>query len=173
MNPILLYALIFFAKIIEVTVAVFRTVLITKGERKIATFIAFFEVMLWLIIVAAVLNNITDDPIKMVAYSGGFAIGQFLGSWLEDKVGLGTVRVEIIVPFENGSSAADYLRSMDYAVTIIEGCGRDSQKKILLMYMPRKESKKFVNILKKNIPNSVITVDDVKPVYGGYHRIIK
>ena len=41
-NPILLYIIILLAKIVEVTVAVLRTVLITKGERKIATFIAFF-----------------------------------------------------------------------------------------------------------------------------------
>ena len=54
----------------------------------------FFEVLLWLVIVAAVLNNITSDPLKMLAYAAGFAIGQFLGSWLEDKIGLGTVRVD-------------------------------------------------------------------------------
>jgi len=38
------YLFITFLKIIEVSISTVRIVLITKGERKIGSFIAFFEV---------------------------------------------------------------------------------------------------------------------------------
>jgi len=173
-HPILLYFLIFIAKVIEVTIAVFRTVLITKGERKVATLVAFFEVILWVIITAAVLDNIIADPFKVLFYSAGFAVGQYLGSWLEDKVGLGSIKMEIIIPFECGDALADHLRDNGYAVTELIAEGKQkTRKKILILYLNRKDHKKITKIIKEYTKNAVITVLDAKPVYGGYRRIIK
>ena len=74
MHPVLLYIIIFIAKIIEVTIGVLRMVLITKGERKLATVIAFFEIVIWLLVVSTVLVDITEDPFKVLAYAAGFAL---------------------------------------------------------------------------------------------------
>lgn len=43
MNPILLYIIIFAAKIVEVTIGVFRMVLITKGEENWQRLLPFLK----------------------------------------------------------------------------------------------------------------------------------
>jgi len=110
MHPVLLYIIIFIAKIIEVTIGVLRMVLITKGERKLATVIAFFEIVIWLLVVSTVLVDITEDPFKVLAYAAGFAFGQMFGSLLEDKIALGNIRVEIIADEDIGIKLANHLR---------------------------------------------------------------
>lgn len=177
-QQILICLLIFIGKNIEVTVAVFRTVLITKGERKVAVIVSFFEVILWVIIVAYVISDITlkswFDFVKILAYSLGFASGQFLGSWLEDQVGLGTVKLEVIIPFKEGDPLADYIRKHNYAVTELIGEGKEeSQKKILIIYLKRKEYKRLIKLINNYTTDSVITLLDIKPVYGGYRRLKK
>jgi uncharacterized protein YebE (UPF0316 family) len=52
----MIYLFIILFKIVEVSISTVRIVLITKGERKIGAFIAFFEVSLWVILVSTVLK---------------------------------------------------------------------------------------------------------------------
>jgi uncharacterized protein YebE (UPF0316 family) len=45
-----IYFIIFFGKILEVTVSTLRMVLINRGERIKGAILAFFDVLLWLVI---------------------------------------------------------------------------------------------------------------------------
>ncbi len=99
---ILLYIMIFCAKIIEVSLMTLRIVFITKGERKMGALVAFFEVSIWLFLVTTVLGGITEDPLKAVVYALGFAVGNFVGSLLEERIGLGLSQVQIIVKADHG-----------------------------------------------------------------------
>ena len=67
----LLYFIIFFAKIIEVSISTVRIVFINKGEKSRVPF-RLYEIMIWLIVVSSVLNNITEDPIKVFIYAIAF-----------------------------------------------------------------------------------------------------
>ena len=58
-----IYFVIFFGKILEVTVSTLRSVLINRGERVKGTIIAFFDILLWLIITGTVLHGYQDDPL--------------------------------------------------------------------------------------------------------------
>ena len=82
----MLYVLIFLAKIVEVSLMTLRTVLITRGEKVVGSIIGFFEVIIWLYLVSTVLVGISEDPIKMVVYALGFSVGNYVGSFLEEKL---------------------------------------------------------------------------------------
>lgn len=169
----LIYILIIFAKVIEVSLMTVRIVFITKGEKKLGAVIGFFEVMLWIYIASNVISNITADPIKAVSYALGFALGNYFGSIVEEKIGLGLSEVQIIVKEEHGQEVADFARDMGYAVTVIHGEGKNFKRNILLMFVPRKKVKSVVEAITEKQENAVITVSDTKPIYGGYGMVRK
>ncbi len=165
---ILLYIGILLAKIVEVTLATTRIVLITKGERVKGAFIGIFEVTIWLILISTVLSNITEEPIKLVMYVLGFSIGNYAGSLFEERLGVGTTRIEAIVRIEHGKALADELRSRGFAVTVIEGQGMNHMRNVLILHVPRKKAKSIIDDIKRFQENVVVTVNEVKPIYGGF-----
>ncbi len=169
----MIYLFIVGAKIIEVSLGTIRMVLITKGERKIGAFIAFFEVSLWVILVSNVLNNIAEDPLKVIAYALGFSLGNFIGSWIEEKIGIGLSEMNVIVKEEHGLQLANEMRERGYAVTMMHGEGKLHPRSILLMYVPRKKVKRCVDIIKETQESAVITISDKKPIYGGFGMLRK
>ncbi|MGX8797477.1 DUF2179 domain-containing protein [Fusibacter sp. JL298sf-3] len=169
----MIYLFIVFAKIVEVSLATIRMVLITKGERKIGAFIAFFEVTLWVLLVSSVLDNIMGDPLRIFAYALGFAVGNYMGSLIEEKIGIGLSEMQIIAAESSGKKLAGLLRDKGYAVTVIYGEGRQCKRNVLLMYVPRKKIKTLSNIVKDADNSAVITVSDKKSVYGGFGMLKK
>lgn len=171
MNIILYLAILFF-KVIEVSIGTVRIVMITKGERLYGSLLGFFEVVLWIGLVSTVLKDVTDDPIKVIIYASGFAIGNYMGSILEQKIGIGNVRVEAIVLEGHGQGLAETVRKEGYAVTLLDGKGMNHNRTVLLMNIRRKEYEKVIQMIKSLQENVVITINDVRPVYGG-HGILK
>lgn len=169
----MMYLVIVIAKIFEVSLATIRMVLITKGERKIGAIIAFFEVSIWLVLVSTVLDNIMQDPLKIVAYSFGFACGNYLGSLVEEKIGIGLSEMQVIVKEDKGHKLAGMLRDKGYAVTVMHGEGKNFPRSILLMYVPRKKIKSIANIVKSVEENAVVTISDKKSLYGGFGTLRK
>jgi uncharacterized protein YebE (UPF0316 family) len=171
-HPIVLYILIFVVKSFEVSLATVRIVLITKGERLKGATIGFFEVIIWVVIAATVLTNVTDDPFKVVVYAAAFALGNFSGSKIEGKMALGTVNIEAIVKKIHGKKLSIELREMGFAVTAVDAYGRDDRKEILYMHIPRKRTQEIIDVIKSYQKDVVITVNDIRPVYGG-HGILR
>jgi len=164
----LVYILILVAKIVEVSLQTIRVVLITKGEKKIGAVIGFFEVVIWIYIASTVISGLSDDPLKAVFYALGFALGNYFGSIIENKIGIGINEIQVIVKEEHGKGLADNLRDLGLAVTLVHGEGRNLSRNILIMMVKRKRVNKIVNDIKNFQPNAVISVHDTKPIYGGY-----
>ncbi len=169
----LIYAGILIAKIIEISIGTTRIVLITRGERVLGAILGFFEVLLWVFLVSTVLKDITNDPIKVVIYALGFALGNYFGSILEQKLGIGNVRVEAIVKQVHGQDLAKKIRDKGYAVTVVEGQGMNYARHVLIMNISRKKHEEVVEMIKGLQYNVVITVTDIKPAFGGYGMLRK
>lgn len=163
-----IYPVIFVAKIVEVSLATVRTVLITKGERRLGAIIGFFEVILWIIIVSSVISGLAEDPLKVVVYALGFALGNYFGSMIEEKIGIGLAEIVTIVNREHGESLAEHLRDRDFAVTVLEGDGKTKPKNVLFLFLPRKRVREALKFIKEHEPSAVVTVSETKPLYGGY-----
>ena len=165
---LLFYLLIFLAKMIEVTLATVRIVLITKGEKLKGSIIGFFEVIIWIILVSTILTDISSDPYKVIFYSFGFAFGNYVGSIVENKLGYGTVRIESIVKEDDAIQLVEALRNKGFAVTVVHGEGMNLNRKVLIMHLKRKRTNEVIKLIKELQGNVVITITQVKPVYGGY-----
>lgn len=171
MNPIVLYILIFIVKVFEVSLSTLRIVLITKDERVKGAIIGFFEVTIWVLVVSTVLNNITEDPFKVVIYALGFAVGNFMGSKLENFLAIGDTNIEVITHKKDGKHMAKHLRENGLAVTSVDAYGMNDLREILYLHVPRKKVRKTVFLIRQFQEDVVITVNDIKPVYGGYRTL--
>jgi uncharacterized protein YebE (UPF0316 family) len=169
----MIYLIILVLKIIEVSIGTLRIVLITRGERISGACLGFVEVMLWVFLVSTVLNNISEDPIKIIIYASGFAVGNFVGSLLEQMLGIGNSRIEVNVLHSYGEMIANKMRVKGYGVTVIEGKGMESDRDLIVMNVSRKNVNEIVNTIKAYHDKVVITISDIKPVYGGYGLLKK
>ncbi len=168
MQGYLIYLLVFVGKVVEVALMTMRIVLISKGEKKIGSFIAFFEISLWLIIIANVLSDLSGDPVKAIVYALGFIVGNYVGSLLESWIGIGTAQVQVIVKKEFSENIINSLYDNGYAYTMIDGQGKHHARAIIYTMIPRKTVKKAVKIIKECHNEAFITVHETKPYMGGF-----
>ncbi|MFA6983985.1 MAG: DUF5698 domain-containing protein [Sedimentibacter sp.] len=165
----LLYLIIFFAKIIEVSISTVRIVYINKGEKVKGAALGFIEILIWLVVVSSVLNNITEDPIKVFIYAIAFSLGNFFGVTIESKIAVGLSSIQVVVGQEGGAILADILREQGYGVTIIEGKGKnESIKNLLFIQLKRKKIPEATRLIKEHNPEAFITVNEIKTMFGGY-----
>ena len=164
-----LYLFVFFGKIIEVAVSTVRIMLINRGERLKGSIIAFFEVSLWLLVTGTVLVGFREDILRCFVFALAFALGNYFGAWLESKLAFGLCSINVIVSEDNkAQQLADTLRSQSFAVTVLDGQGKDGQREILVLHLKRKRIPAAVAIIKKKLKNPMITINDVRIVKGGF-----
>ncbi len=164
-----LYFIIFFGKILEVTVSTVRMVLINRGERVKGTIIAFFDILLWLVITGTVLQGFQEDPLRIVVFALAFSVGNYMGSWFEDKLAFGLSSIQVIVPeSEESKNLASVLRSESFGVTVVKGTGRSGERDLLLLHLKRKRIAEAINLINEHFPGAVIVVNDSRVISGGF-----
>jgi len=77
---------IFFARIIDVSLGTFRTILIIKGKIIYPAIIAFFEVIIWFYVAKEALLVKTNTILVPIAYALGYATGNLIGSIISKKI---------------------------------------------------------------------------------------
>ena len=88
--PIWLLALmIFFLRVIDVTMGTFRTLSVVQGHVKLSVVLGFLEVFIWIFAISQVITRIGEHPLLAFAFAGGFAAGNAVGITLERRIGLG------------------------------------------------------------------------------------
>ncbi|GHV76338.1 UPF0316 protein [Spirochaetia bacterium] len=160
-------ALIFFAKIIEVSLATLRQILINKGYRRVGTILSFFEILLWTFVASRVIIGIAEAPVKGIVYSIGFSLGVYIGSRIENFIALGKVLVQTIVSRENSGTVTSLLRSKGYAVTTMDACGRDSDKTVLMIFANRRGKEEIIREIYRIDGTAMIITNDISGLHGG------
>ncbi|MDD3997331.1 MAG: DUF5698 domain-containing protein [Sphaerochaetaceae bacterium] len=165
---IFIYFIIFFGKILEVTISTMRMVMINRGERAVGAVIAFFDILLWLFITGTVLVGFSDDPLRVVVFAVAFSVGNYLGSWLEAKLAFGIGSIQVIVSEgEESSCLVKNLREHNFAVTVLKGTGKDGIRDVLILHSKRKRIPAAIELIKSLSKTAVIVTTDAK-VSGGY-----
>jgi uncharacterized protein YebE (UPF0316 family) len=168
--------IIFGLRIVDVSMGTLRLILGVRGYRVQAASLGFFEVLIWLFAVGAALQHLTS-VFHVVGYAGGFAAGNFVGIWLEERFALGTNVVRATyrqaAPTETASAAqqvADTLRGRGFAVTELDGRGRTHPVHILNVVVERKDVGRVMEIMHTDDTDPFITVEEVRATRGGYFR---
>jgi len=72
MSAVLGYLIIFTARVIDVTLATFRTLMVVQGRKVYAAIIGFFEIIIYVSALNQVVSNL-DNIGNLLAYGLGFA----------------------------------------------------------------------------------------------------
>lgn len=161
------YLVVFFARILDVSLATVRMVLVVRGKRYPAAFIGCIEASVYVTALTRIVKNM-DDPLKIAAYGLGFASGTILGSLIEEKLAIGHVSLQVIPNLDEGAEGLlQALRTSGYGVTVLEGHGMTGRKMVLLISADRKSLKRLMSLIEEFSPDSFVTVLETKTIRGG------
>jgi uncharacterized protein YebE (UPF0316 family) len=163
--------LIFVARVLDVTLGTIRVIFVSKGLKYLAPIVGFFEIIIWLLAIGQIMNNL-NNPACYIAYAGGFAMGNFVGIIIAEKLSLGVVLLRVITQ-KDATELIQSLSSEKYGVTSVDGHGAHGKVNIIFTIVPRKEIQKVVDIIKKFNPKSFYTVEDIGFVEEGIFPIRK
>lgn len=156
---------IFLARIGDQSIGTVRLIFLAKGQKKIAPILGFFEVIIWLLTVSQVMKHI-DNVLAFVAYGGGFAMGNYIGMVIEEKLSIGNVIIRII-PTKDTKDLINFLRESNYGVTSVQAEGSRGGVNIIFTIIKRKNIEHVVSIINRFNPNAFYTIEDVKAINEG------
>lgn len=163
---VVLPILIFLARIFDQSIGILRIIFATKGL-KIPAFVAgFFESMVWLIAISQIMNHL-DNVFCYLAFAGGFATGNVVGIYLENRISIGFLMVRVIFQKDSDKTIA-LLREANFRLTISDAEGMEQAVKVVFSTIMRSRLNEFLHILERNNPNAFYTIEDVKKVKEGY-----
>lgn len=118
----LLAVLVFFSRVLDVSIGTIRTLATVQGRMVLAFILGLFEVTIWLLVIATVVNTVLDRPWLLAFYALGFSTGNVVGILIEQKLALGhsTLRIFAVREAEN---LARVLRDSGFRVTRFQGEG--------------------------------------------------
>jgi len=151
--------LIIALRLADVSIGTVRIILLTRGSRWRAAGIGFVETLIWVFAVTLVVQEL-DDPVRMVAYAGGFAAGTLLGVTIERWLAIGNVLVQAVAPVASPSSA-EALRDAGFRVTELNGAGRDGEVRIVFAVLARRRLRHALAIIERVNPAAFVTTEDI------------
>jgi uncharacterized protein YebE (UPF0316 family) len=165
---VILPLLIFLARISDQTIGTLRLIFLSKGQKFLAPFLGFFEVIIWLIAVSQIMKHL-DNVLAYIAYGGGFAMGNYIGMVIEERLSIGNVLIRII-PKKDTSELIAYLRESNYGVTSVNAEGSKGKVDIVFTIIKRKDIENVVSIINRFNPNAFYTIEDVKAINEGIFK---
>ena len=157
---VVLPILIFLARTTDVSLGTLRNVFINKGLRKIVPFLAFFEVLIWLISIGQIMKNLSN-PLCYVAFAGGFAMGTYVGLFIERRLALG-MQVLRIITAQESAELINALSEANLGVTIVDAHGAKGPVKIIFTIIKQKDLPIIREIINKFNPNAFYSIEDIR-----------
>lgn len=164
-GPLVIFAM----RIVDVSLGTVRSIVMVRGQRGLAAAIGFFEVLVWIVAVGSALSYL-QSPYHVIGYAGGFAAGTYVGIAAEHRLALGRVVVRAIIPDGDEGRTARALREAGYAVTEIDGRGREGPVGVLNAVVERKDATRVVEVIEGRATRSFITVEELRTIRGGMLR---
>ena len=167
--PYILALLIFLARVADVSLGTFRTIVIFRGYKLLASLIGFFEIIIWLIAAGLVFKHL-DQWHLAFGYSAGFATGIYVGMWIENRFAIGNELIRCIS--FNRDILAEKIRNEGFTVVSVDGdMGEDKPVEVLFIVEKRRNIPKLIYLINELDKNAVYTVSDLKSVYDGPNYI--
>ncbi len=159
---------IFFARILDVTIATFRQNILLKGRCVLGAILAFAEIMIWFLVAREALTIPIQSVWIPISYSLGFATGTLIGSLLSKHFIKGEVGVQIIID-EEKKDLINSLKMRGYPINILHlESGFNSVPKLMIFIeVSTKNLKKLESLIQQNDPDAFIVISDTKKVMKG------
>lgn len=162
---VLLPIIIFVARVCDVTLGTLRIIFVSRGRRNLAPLLGFFEVLIWIVVIGQLVQNL-HSVTAYLFYAGGFAAGNFVGMWLEDRLALGTYVLRIMIS-ERCEDLVKLIRDAGFGVTVVDGQGSTGPMKLVFTVLKRKHVNQVMTMIHEAIPNAFVTIEEVRSTEKG------
>jgi uncharacterized protein YebE (UPF0316 family) len=128
--------------------------------------IGFFEVLIWIFAVGNAIRHL-DSAWHLLGYAGGFAAGNVVGMWIEEKlaIGLATIRV---ISRHSGVELADALRAYGFGATEFAGHGREGRVEVVHTVVQRRDIPKVIVEVDRWDPDAFVTIEEPRHIRRGW-----
>ena len=159
---------IFALRVSDMTLDTLRMLYVVRGRKGISWVLGFFQSAIFVIAITSVLSNL-DNPLNIIGYAGGFATGNVLGMWIEERLAVGHVKMSI-VSSARGAILSETLREAGFAVTEIPARGKDGMVSMLSVSVRRRDVSKVEAYVREKDAEAFVIAEDVRPLRRGFWR---
>jgi len=163
---VILPLIVFFARFVDVTLGTLRIIFLSRGRKLLAPALGFLEVFIWITVVSQIVGSTNNNYIAYFAYAAGFAVGNYAGMLIEEKLAIGTLVIRIILS-KKKNSLVDRLHEEGYGVTYADAHGGSGPVILVYTIVMRKEFEQVVSIIEETAPKAFYTVEELRSVREG------
>lgn len=157
--------IIFLSRVLDVSIGTFRVQMIVRRKKLTAGVLGFFEVLIFILIVSKVIQDI-GNWLNVIAYCGGFSIGNMVGIYISEKISKEIISVGIISK-SKWQEIEEKLREEGFGVTRNVGYGKDGEVQVLRLICERNYFPKVRDTSLEYDRKAFITSYLITGKYGG------
>lgn len=162
---VILPLLVFGARVLDVTLGTMRIIYISRGKRNLAPILGFIEVFIWIAMVSQIVHN-ANNIVAYLAYAAGFAAGNYVGMYIEDRLALGTLIIRVFVQ-NQASELVTNLREAGYGVTIVDGQGSSGKVQLVYTIVKRRNLSDVLGFIHQTHPHAFLSIEDLRSTQEG------
>ena len=161
-------ALIFCARVIDVSLGTLRTISIVQGRTRAAFCLGFVEITVWLAVITTVVNKVIGTPVLAIFYAFGFATGNVVGILLERRLVAGPIVLRIISSNDD-EGLSDFLRQTGLKVIKFHGEDEHGAVNEYNVFCRRRDLKELTTQIKKLDRDAIYITEQA----GGLEKILR
>lgn len=152
---IIIYSLIFIAKVIENALSTLRLIVVANGKKMVGAILNFIISLVWIVSTGLVVVNIRKDPFKVLFFALGSFVGSYIGSFIEEKMAMGSNMLLAITKSPHTEQIQSKLKELNYPCY----CLQSNEEDILMVMVARKKRKDVLTIM-KNIDKNIVIISE-------------
>ena len=157
---------IFSLRVVNNTLDTMRLLMVMRGKKWLSWILGFLVSIIYVLLFTSVLSNL-DNPLYITAYAAGFATGNVVGMWIEERMAMGYLRLEVVSP-GHGAELAEKLRENGFAVTEIAARGKDGMVSVLSIIVLRKRISMAEKVVAEVDDSAFMTSEEMRGVRRGF-----
>ena len=158
--PYLLPFIIFFGRIIDVSLGTLRIIFVSKGERLKAPIVGFFEILIWVVIISQVFSR-DDSMIAYLSYAAGYAAGNYVGILIEKRIAFGVILCRVYTN-KSGTKLLKLFTLNGFGATMTHGTGSVNKVDIVETILDRKHLKRVSKIVLSFDKDAFYVIEDIR-----------
>lgn len=165
---VILCIMIFFSRIIDVSLGTVRTIMTVRGKRSVAAIIGFIEVMVWFLVVREALNTDETSIFVAISFAGGYAAGTIIGGLIV-KIFIPTNMIVNVITSKRDDMLLEAISDAGFPMTIADVYGRErlAEKYMLMIYIDGKYLEKLKQTILAFDNGAFISVSEGKISFNG------
>lgn len=164
--------IVFAARVVDVSLGTLRTIAVVHGRTLMSFWLGFFESGIWLLVVAGIVQTVTQQPALGVIYALGFATGNLVGIKVEKLIAMGHLILRVISNNDPGRLATA-MREQGYAVTAFSGEGYNGPVTELYIVCRRRDLNQLLKTVTTMEPRAFYVTEQAGSVSNIYRPIMQ